>query len=396
MCDTYVCLSTSTLDGSVIFGKNSDRIISEAQLITYSPRIKYSKGEALNCTHISIPQASETAAVVLSQPYFMYGAEMGANEYNVVIGNEAIITREPLRDSGLIGMDLLRLGLERGRSAKQALDIIIKLLEEYGQGGFHNLKGINYHNSFLIADNKEAYVLETAGDWWIVEIVKDFRSISNDITIRGKGDMRRKGMIDHAIEKRYCKDENDFDFALTFSSQNALPSYVECSAGQLIRNNQKITPSLMMNFLRNHEGNICRHKRADLTVGSQVSHLRGSNKNAIHWFTGSMLPCQSIFKPYVFPIRKQNVQDSRPKSETNSNWFWMKHADFVRSYIKNPTTEKPERDEFISKSQKIEAEIITKINTLISKEELIEPEQFINQIEIINLYSWQKAEELIK
>jgi secernin len=396
MCDTYVCLSPSTMDESVIFGKNSDRIISEVQLITYSPRVKYSKGETLKCTHISIPQASETAAVILSQPYFMYGAEMGANEYDVVIGNEAIITKEPLKKSGLLGMDLLRLGLERGKSAKEALDIIISLLEEYGQGGFHNLKSINYHNSYIIADNKDAYVLEAAGDWWIVEIVKDFRSISNDITIRSKGDMRRKGIIDHAIEKGYCRDDNDFDFALTFSSQNALPSYIECSTGQIIKNKGKITPSVMMNFLRNHEGNICRHKRSDLTAGSQVSHLRGNNNKAIHWFTGSMLTCQSVFKPYVFPIRTQKVQDSKPKSEINSNWYWIKHADFVKSFIKNPTTEKPEREEFIAKSRKIEEEVISKVNTLLSKEGIIEPEQFLSQIETINLYSWQNSEQLIK
>jgi secernin len=396
MCDTYICLSSSTKDGSTIFGKNSDRIISEAQLVTYSPHIKYPKGTKLKCTHISIPQATETAAVLLSQPYYMYGAEMGANEYNVVIGNEAIITKEPLRDSGLLGMDLLRLGLERGKSAKEALDTIIKLLEEYGQGGSHNLNGANYHNSFIIADYKEAYVLEAAGDWWVVEIIKDFRSISNDITIRGKGDMRRESIINHAVEKGYCRDDNDFDFALTFSSQNALLSYLECSNKQIMQNKGNITPSLMMNFLRNHEGNICRHKRSDLTAGSQVSYLRENNKKSIHWFTGSMLTCQSIFKPYIFPIIEQRIEVPEPKSEINSDWYWKKHADFVKSFIINPTTKKPDRDTFISKSRKIEEEIITEVNKLISRENEIEPEEFLDQIEAINLHSWQKSIELIK
>lgn len=88
----------------------------------------------------------------------MWGAEMGANDHGVVIGNEAIYTKlqgENDAEEKLLGMDLLRskfwnfflilnsgnfwkflrLGLERGSTAKEALDVITKLLEEHGQGG---------------------------------------------------------------------------------------------------------------------------------------------------------------------------------------------------------------------------------------------------------------------
>jgi len=119
---------------------------------------------------------------------------MGANQAGVVIGNEAVWNR--LSDSGndlvsrllgrsllmntiydtevfkqtvrisilFIGMDLLRLGLERGTSAREALDVITSLLEKYGQGGQCSdiVPDFSYHNSFLIADQSEAWVLETA------------------------------------------------------------------------------------------------------------------------------------------------------------------------------------------------------------------------------------------
>ena len=55
---------------------------------------------------------SETHAVILSKPSWMWGAEMGANERGVVIGNEAVWSRcsDPDYDAvpRLLGMDLLR------------------------------------------------------------------------------------------------------------------------------------------------------------------------------------------------------------------------------------------------------------------------------------------------
>ena len=64
-------------------------------------------------------------------------------------------------------MDLLRLGLERGKTAYEAMHVMIDLLEEYGQSGDCEHAGewgkANYHNSYILADPQEAWVLETAG-----------------------------------------------------------------------------------------------------------------------------------------------------------------------------------------------------------------------------------------
>lgn len=72
-------------------------------------------------------------------------------------------------------IDVCRLGLERGATARQAMDVIVSLLKIYGQGGrcFENAEhaGVVYCNSFIIADGQEAWVLETAGQHWAAERV---------------------------------------------------------------------------------------------------------------------------------------------------------------------------------------------------------------------------------
>ncbi len=387
MCDTLVALGNSTEDKSVIFGKNSDRPFNEVQLIAYSPRMNFEKGDTLQCTYIEIPQVSETYAILISQPYWMWGAEMGTNEYGVVIGNEAVHTYESLRSIGLLGMDLLRLGLERGKTARESMEIMIDLLEEYGQGGgcAYDDPSWLYHNSYIIADPKEAYVLETADKWWIVEKVKSVRSISNGITIRGKGDFRKKGIIQHAIEKAYCKNEESFDFAVTFSgsSISSMPSpYSREGKSNLLLNENagKITSQLMMEFLRDHQAGICMHGGFEST-GSQVSHLR-SGKKSIHWFTGTTLPCVSIYKPYIFPIEGQKYYAPGPYQMVNPEWFWCKHTK------SKPVNKKVEL-------RNIENSIISRINNLITQGDNITEVKFIEKIKQLNLEAWNKSYQAI-
>src|SRR5512133_3010971 len=129
MCDTCGIGPELTGSGISIFGKNSDREADETQLVLSVPSKTYPAKQNLQCTSIAIPQVGSTFATVLSKPFWMWGAEMGVNEKGVVIGNEALFTKvKPEKTPGLIGMDLLRLGLERGDSAREALEVIIDLL----------------------------------------------------------------------------------------------------------------------------------------------------------------------------------------------------------------------------------------------------------------------------
>ncbi|KAG7256938.1 hypothetical protein CRUP_026566 [Coryphaenoides rupestris] len=148
---------------------------------------------AEKCTYIEIEQAPHTYAMVLSRPAWLWGAEMGANEHQVCIGNEAVCGREGVDgEEALLGMDLKlesseirhiiiitksllnRLGLERADTAERALQVITDLLEKHGQGGscMEDNCSFTYHNSFLVSDRTEAWVLETSGWYWAAEKVK--------------------------------------------------------------------------------------------------------------------------------------------------------------------------------------------------------------------------------
>jgi secernin len=85
---------------------------------------------------------------------------MGVNDKYVVIGNEAVFPKVPnAKNTKLIGMDFVRLGLERGNTAREALDVIIDLLNKHGQGGSCTTDCESYYSSFLIADADDAWVL---------------------------------------------------------------------------------------------------------------------------------------------------------------------------------------------------------------------------------------------
>ncbi len=296
VCDTFVALADATLNGDVIFGKNSDRPNGEVQDVVSCPATRNDVGDLLQCTSLQIPQAKQTYAVILSKPRWMWGAEMGANEHGVAIGNEAVWTTEAYSESGLLGMDLVRLGLERGASALEALHVIVDLMAAYGQGGnCAEHFDMTYHNSYLLADPAEAWVLETAGSYWVAEqITSGTRSISNGLSIHGKGDLR------HPELDR--KMDEGFDFAHLFSPPEAWgtvsPLSREGRVRQLCQQSEGVfSLQTAKSVLRDHSGGVCMHGDFE-TRGSQVSTL--TEGGCEHWFIEGPFPCQEKYQKRVF------------------------------------------------------------------------------------------------
>lgn len=350
MCDTFVVLPGSTMDGSLLFGKNSDRDPNEAHEVIRVPRQNFPAGSRLKCTYIEIPQVEQTNAVLLMKPFWIWGAEMGANEHGVVIGNEAVFTKEPAgKEPGLIGMDFLRLGLERSSTAEGAVETIVRLLEQYGQSGNCGFAHpMFYHNSFLVADPQSAWVLETSGREWAAEKVRGTRSISNVITIGDRWDRASSNLVQHAVRRGWSKSPADFDFSQSYSdflytTFGAGRERYACTTALLNEKAGKITLQDAFGILRSHGvandenwrpdasltgADVCMHAgfgpiRISQSVGSLVAHL--TPELHTFWVTATSAPCTSLFKPLWLDREIPWQMEPAPTGVFDPACLWWRH-----------------------------------------------------------------------
>lgn len=356
MCDTLTALPNATARGGLLFAKNSDRERNEAQALEMTPARR--GGGALKLTYITIPDAQATHGCLLSRPFWMWGAEMGANDRGVVIGNEALHATFPAqRKRALTGMDLVRLGLERGASAAEALEVMIALLEQHGQGGdCGHLGRFYYHNGFIIADPAEAYVLETVGRDWVVEKVRSVRALSNAYSIGADFSAISPGLAARARAEGWCGGDGRFDVAerLIDPARDAVSfGRGRCARGTelLARHGNRLGPQDMMAILRDHGGagdwtpantlgrTICMHAaegpRRSQSVASMVSELRPGR--FVHWVTASSAPCASLFKPVLFETGLPD-QGRALTDRYDPDAAWWRHERLHRGMLKDYPT----------------------------------------------------------
>jgi len=326
MCDTL-----GVLHGSyALFGKNSDRSPNEAQVTELYPARVYDGGEVA-CTYRLIPQAPETLGVLLSRPSWMWGAEIGVNEAGVAIGNEAVFTKGKYGSPSLTGMDLLRLALERAESAERAVNVIIELLETYGQGGNCGFDHTFYYdNAFLVMDKDRLFVLETCRKNWVVKSYPR-ASISNRLSIGADGERYGGGVCDFA--KTYSDPLYNY-----FSGSKQRKAATGCALPTAQ------TEADLMRALRGHDATIanpfaegsvtsnCMHfggMVGDHTTASMVIRLDGGLPSV--FLTGTSTPCVSLYKPYRFgnPARLPVIL---PGDEAGTR-YWREAEAFRRQLV---------------------------------------------------------------
>lgn len=218
-CDTFALGKDYFTAHQTFLCKNSDRPLGEAQPLFFAAAADHAPGETLRCTHLTIPQAAHTYAVLGSKPYWIWGFEMGANEKGLFIGNEAQGSRCAAEsEEGLLGMDLLRLALERAATAREAIALLGTLLSQYGQNANANVRyDRRYENSYLLADPDEIWLMETAGRQWAAKKIPDWAAISNCYTIAEDYDLCSDGMERYARERRWLSPLEPMHFAKAYT-----------------------------------------------------------------------------------------------------------------------------------------------------------------------------------
>ncbi len=346
MCDTIVAAYP---DRPVWIGKNSDREPGEVQVVERRPADRHRARSVVRATYLELPQAERTHQVILSRPQWMWGCEMGVNGHGLAAANEAVFTRLPVARVGITGMDLQRLALERATTATEALELIVELLGRYPQGGRmgHRQRGMRYHNSFVLADPSEAWVLETAGELWAAERVRGVRTISNVLTIGRRFDRIHQRAFAVARDRGWCSSAKDFSFRRAFGS----PFYLWASGGEtrraathaaLTAAGQELSATALAAALRDHGGRppaagwrmetACAHaswlptRRAGQTTGSMIASLGQDPKV---WMTGTSSPCLSVFKPVAWGsdfINDLPAPGELPDGES----LWWRHEQLHR------------------------------------------------------------------
>ncbi len=309
MCDTlYLRSMGPSAEGPTIFAKNSDREPNEIQLVEFYPRTE--REGKLKVTDSEVEFEGRTNAILISRPCWMWGAEMGINEYGVAIGNEALFTKRKHSSHGLLGMDLLRIALEKGQDTERATEAIVEYLEKYGQGGSNSVtRKLYYDNSFLVADKNTSAVIETVGPEWRIIKTGSRAAISNislDFAVGPAKDAEQSANFSLRHDKLYTG----------FGKGILRQGFTSSSVDKLSQSNSNQLEGIMQ-VLRSHSSefvhpstgsnsDVCMHagplSRINQTTNSMIIEI--GQKRSVVWSTFSSNPCLSLFKPMVFANAK--------------------------------------------------------------------------------------------
>jgi hypothetical protein len=210
--DMVVALQEASANGHTLFALNQYETEFCRRRICSFPAQTPATGTMICSTWFNVPQARHTYAVLGVQPVGRWGFLHGVNECRVAIGATNWKSRLSPSTPCDAAPELVRLALERSRSAHQAVDVLTDILEHVSQNASDEAPATGDH-IFLVADAAEAFVLETTGRYWALMECRHTRAVTDAAMIRQDWRRLAPGLCDCVIARNWCKDDgNKLDF----------------------------------------------------------------------------------------------------------------------------------------------------------------------------------------
>jgi hypothetical protein len=273
------------------------------------PGRTFAPGETIQAGGRLLPQVRRTWTVLAGRRPAQWGYEHGFNEYGVSVGLTTIRTKRTEGPPTLTGPDLVRLGLERATSARQAVDVVTDLVSRHGQGAAE----AELDPAFLITDGREAFVVEMFGAHWAVQHVGEVRAVSDVCHLRQDWDHLSPGLADLAIAQGWWPaDGSKLDFAGVAAPEggdNAASLRRWGRATLLLeQENGQIQLPVLRRILSDHaEGfadragtsTLCQHAETR-TAASLITQAGPADALPVAWYSFGP-PCANVYFP-LFPV----------------------------------------------------------------------------------------------
>lgn len=343
-CTNLLVTKGASVDGSTMITYTADSYNMYGELY-YFPAAKYPKGAMLDIYEWDsgkylgkIKQATETYNVVGNM-----------NEYQVVIGETTFGGRpELINPNGILDYgSLIYIALQRSKTARQAIEIMTSLVEEYG-----------YHSSgesFSIADPNEVWILEMIGkgpringaNWVAIKIPDGFiagHANASRITTFSLNDPQNvlysKDVIDFARQKGYFKGkDSEFNFSAAYDPLNfgsvrfcdarvwsmfrrcnsSMERYIDYIRGEsmermplYIKPDKKLSVEDVMSLMRDHYDGTEFDLKKGIAAGPYNTPIR--------------------FRPLTWEFEGQQYFNERPISTPQTGWSFISQS---RSWLPN-------------------------------------------------------------
>ncbi len=231
-CTVLIAGKNTTADRSILFAKTEDDGGKELDYLWYVPRRTHPPGSVIQLrAGGSIQQVPETCAYFWDQCPGTAFSNGVVNEWGVAFGSNGCQSREDPEDivaargdlkEGGIGFRLRFILAERSRTAREAVELAARLLDEYGysaSGRNLNIVGPNEAWQLQMARGKQ-YVARRVQDDEVAIIANTF-SIREVDTADPENFICSPRLIDYAVERGwYDPDSGEpFDFAKAYAPE---------------------------------------------------------------------------------------------------------------------------------------------------------------------------------